>query len=120
MTKRRGEHARQALEEKKDQELEQIKNQAVFHAQPLPDLDHPFAPRPADHHPTQPEPFLLYTEVRAEERHQFDEQIKYQQILVEEMKVEQQREHEVRLSCCFSAFIDAFVGTRKGGSAKIA
>ena len=95
-TKARGQVHRQVFQEKLQRELEEERNRVHFKAHPVPEVK-PFIPAKADKHLTENAPFHLHTEMRAEERKHFDEQLKAQQEMIENMKKEQeveQREKE--------------------------
>ena len=93
-TKKRGETYRQVLAEKRQVEMEEEKNKMVFHARPVPNLE-PFVVKRHEGHVTENEPIVLYTDVRAQERKAFEEQMKEKERMIEMAKQQQEREEKV-------------------------
>ena len=94
-TEERGELYNEKFAEKLDQQEKE--NTHMFRANPVPvdALGHPFIPARSEKMLTVPEDVLLHTDIRAEERKIFEEEIKLREKEMEVLKEVQKREKEV-------------------------
>jgi len=83
-----------AFEEKKYEEKMNQENAKIFHAQPLPNLQ-PFIPAKSNRPLTTCENVILNSDIRAEERRRFDEQLKQKERNALAAKEELRRQEEV-------------------------
>jgi hypothetical protein len=77
-----------------EKERKEKENKTNFKAQPFRDVE-PFVPSKSSRPVTEAEPFRLHSEMRAEERKDFEEELREKDRLAEELSQMQQREQEV-------------------------
>jgi hypothetical protein len=96
-TEKRG-HLHQAhFQEKLEKELEEVFMKKNFVANPIPELE-PFVPKKSDKPVVMPEPILLRTDLRSQERQDFEEQLKLKQREEEEAKENMRRVQMVHMN----------------------
>ena len=98
ITKVRGKHHEAEMKKKIEEEERMAKEMSEFREQPVPELDVPFIPKLGDQPATQPEPIVLNTEMRAEERKHFDMQMKEREEELEMLRALQEKENAERES----------------------
>lgn len=90
----RGQSHRRKLEEQLERDRREKENKTKFKAQPFREVE-PFIPSKSSKPITEPEHVMLHSELRAEERRAFEEELKEKEKLAEEMRQRQLRDQEV-------------------------
>ncbi|KAJ3252385.1 hypothetical protein HK103_001598 [Boothiomyces macroporosus] len=109
-TDKRGELYKHQLQEKLEQEQEELQKQAEFRAQPLPPLD-PFLPKKSDKPLTEIQEFQSHLSNRQKERQKYEQSLKEKQQQEQELLEKMEKLKKVFLTN---------VGTRRKGNQEIA